>query len=160
MDKKGPVFDYKKELFSSKNKIIDEPKKDSMNHTSYVAMRDEEQRKTKIKEMNSFNKIGFSFGLKDGFTQEFWKKRQESNQDVKKEFEKVFQFENITNSKDIFSKTKVRESSDHSIREKLKNKKEILKKIRKKKNDKKYEDVKLRYNTIEFFKFPDNFFLI
>jgi len=113
-------------------------------------MKDEEQRKRKIKEMNSFNKVGFSFGLKEGFTQDFWKKRQEHNHEIKKEFETVFQFENITTSKDLFSKTKIRDGSDDSKREKLKRKKEMLKKIMKKKNHKKFEDVKKRYKQSIF----------
>lgn len=115
-----------------------------MSLTAYTAMKDDEQRKRKIKEMNSFNKVGFSFGLKEGFTQDFWKKRQEQNQEMKKEFENVFRFENITASKDLFIKTKIQDSSDDSIREKLKKKKQNLKKIKKKKNEKKFEDVKQR----------------
>lgn len=138
------MFDFKKQLFSSKNNNSDEPKKETMNHTSYLAMKEEEQKKMKIKEMNSYNKLGFSFGLKEGFTQEFWKKRQEKNKEFKNEIDNVFQFENITCSKDMFSRTKMRNSSDDSIREKLKMKKDNVKKLRKKNNLKKFEDAKQR----------------
>ena len=145
LDKKGPVFDYKKDLFSKKNNLGDEPpKREGFSRTSYNAMKEEEERKRKIKEMNSFNKIGFSFGLKEGFTQDFKKKRQEQNREIKKEFENVFQFENITSSKDMFRTTKLRDSSDDSIRDKLKRKKEVVKKLQKKKNQKKFEDLKQR----------------
>jgi hypothetical protein len=144
LNRKGPVFDFKKQLFSSKNNNSDEPKKETMNHTSYLAMKEEEQKKMKIKEMNSYNKLGFSFGLKEGFTQEFWKKRQEKNKEFKNEIDNVFQFENITCSKDMFSRTKMRNSSDDSIREKLKMKKDNVKKLRKKNNLKKFEDAKQR----------------
>lgn len=115
-----------------------------MSHTAYNAMKEEEMRKRKIKEMNSYNKAGFTFGLKDGLTQEFWKKRQQNNQEIKNEIDNIFQFENITTSKDLFSRTKVRQSSNDSIRDKLKKKKEMMKKIRIKKNEKKFENVKQR----------------
>jgi len=115
-----------------------------MSKTSYNAVKEEEQRKRKIKEMNTINKVGYSFGLKSGFTQDFWKKRKEVNQDVKKEFDSIFQFENITCSKENFTRADLRDSSEESLREKLKKKKDNLKKLIKKKNHKKFEEAKKR----------------
>ncbi len=149
-DKKGPIFDYKKIEFTIKNSnLMEEPKKDMMSKTSYISTQEQEIRKRKIKEMSSLNKIGYSFGLKEGLSKDFWKKRQEHNQEMKKEFENLFQLDNITSSKDLmFSKNKLKSSSSDSIRDKIKRNKENKKMLIKRKLEKRFENVKKRYLII------------
>jgi len=99
--------------------------------------------------MSSLNKIGYSFGLKEGLSKDFWKKRQEHNQEMKKEFENLFQLDNITSSKDLmFSKNKLKSSSSDSIRDKIKRNKENKKMLIKRKLEKRFENVKKRYLII------------
>ena len=56
----------------------------------------------------------------------------------------MFNFQNITTSKDLFKKTNLRDSSGDSIREKVKKKKELIKKYKKEKNIKRFESVRNR----------------
>lgn len=104
---------------------------------------EEEKKKKKIKEMNTMNKLGYTFGYKDGVKYDLRKKRADNFSEIKKEFGNFFKFENITTtSKELFSNTVITTSNAESIRERLIQKKNNQKFLRISKREKKYENVK------------------
>lgn len=145
LDKKGPVFDYKKYDFSNKNNSAhSEMKKETLTKAGLKAMKEEEIRKIKIKEMNQNNKLGFSFGYKEGFELNLLQQRKDKNKEIKQEFQKIFNLENILTSVDYYKKPYNRSSSDESVREKVKRKKQAKQMLLISKNKTKFENVQIR----------------
>ncbi len=96
VNKQGPVFEFKKDEFVSKNagKRKESPKKNMGKTTS--ALLEEEMHKRKIKEMNLQQNVGFSFGLKTSQNTFLKEIRREQSQKIKRQFDGLFDLENIT----------------------------------------------------------------
>jgi hypothetical protein len=96
VNKTGPVFEFKKhELVSSNTEKRKESPKKNMGKTSSALM-EEEMHKRKIKEMNSHYNVGYSFGLNTSQNSFLKEIRREQSQKVKRQFDGLFDLENIT----------------------------------------------------------------
>lgn len=119
-----------------------------MNSKSSATLQEEELRKKKIKEMNSQNNAGFSFGLKHSINSDLKELRRKQNLNIKKSLENIFYLDNVTITKPPFPGKKQRSNSSKSIREILIEKKENSKLIRIAKRERKLMHVKNKLENL------------
>jgi len=148
VNKKGPVFDFKKDDFMSrKNDKSESSPKKNINSKSSATLLQEEIRKRKIKEMNFQQIGGISFGLKHSMDSDFKELRRIKNLNIKKSLDNIFDIENVAGGRSPYKKYK-RSNSNRSIRELVIEKKENMKLMRVAKREKKLLRVKNKLDNL------------